>query len=105
MMTPAEDQALWCIGVPRRLRSWHKASNSPLTIRVGEERIPAHTAGHGEPRGRVPVILNKGTPVVSAKIQIQTACLDKAGRRSQQKVGEIVSAQISAEGVVAIGLI
>ena len=105
MITPAEDQVLRCIGVARRLRSRHKTCDSPLAVRVGEERIPAYTGAHGEPLGCVPVILNEGTPVVAAKVQIQTACLDKAGRISQQKVGEIVSAQIAAECVVAIGLI
>ena len=104
-MTPAEDQVLWRIGVARRLRSRHKTCHSPLAVRVGEERIPAYTGAHGEPRGRVPVILNEGTPVVSAKVQIQTACLHKVRCISQQKVGEIVSAQVAAKAVVAIGLI
>ena len=53
----------------------------------------------------MPVILNEGTPVVSAKVQVQTARLDKAGRISQQEVGEVVSTEIAAEAVVAIRLI
>ena len=83
MIAPAEEQILRCIRVARRLRSRHKTCHAPIAVRVGEERIPAYTGIYGEPRGRVPVILNEGTPIVSAKVQIQTASLDKAGCISQ----------------------
>src|ERR1700679_1512918 len=53
----------------------------------------------------MPVVLHEGAPVVSAEVEIQAAGLGKAGCGSKQKIRKIVSAQIAAKAIVAIGLI
>jgi len=92
VMTSAEDQVLRRIGVAHRLRSGHKTRHSSVAIRVREEWIPAYADVHCEPRSRMPVVLYEETPVVSAKIKVQTpACvkLDTSPRRKSERLSPL----------------
>src|ERR1700723_3082424 len=53
----------------------------------------------------MPGVLKEGTPLVSTEVQIQPACLRKAGCSSKHKICKIVSAQIATKAVIAVRLI